>query len=515
MQHKGEHPFSPSSIPMSYSLASRVNSVFSYLRNVLVRYFSIDVRSLAALRISLSLIMIGQLLSYLPLADEFFSDQGVLPNELHRQLLDSIGFESAWTLYSASGQVWFVRFLMTVHLIFALALLFGFWTRIATFACLVLVWSLQMRNPWITTGGDVMLRCLLAWCLFLPWGYTWSLDARLAGRHSEAPHDVAGIATVGIMLQVVFMYWFAGIAKLNDDWLSGEALRGALHLKMYVKPLGNWVATWPAAILQLLTWGTLILELAAPLLLFSPRRTNYWRGITCGFFLSLHLGVWLMMSIGIFSLVGITSWLIFVPHETWGGKYFFDSGPTKRQSTARDQAVALPRRLFTAGMLAYMILINVMMVSPNYFERWGFRGWHALGCATMFVQEFRMFARSPRWSPELQYQGTTAAGESIDLFAAARGIPETVSLYRRNYSQPWRRYHWNLVEAACRADNHSHPVLDKVKDRLLAYHIEHWNARSVLPLTSAELKCLLHPIMSRPADSTQADELILSQLQPH
>ncbi|MBX3417963.1 MAG: HTTM domain-containing protein [Pirellulaceae bacterium] len=470
-----------------------MNLDLSKIRQKVEPIFGIDIRALAALRIGLALVMIVQLVNCIAVAGEFFSDRGILPSELHRQLLDATGFERAWTLYSISGDLWFVQTLMVVHLVFAIAFLFGLWTRLATFACLVLVWSLQMRNPWLTTEGDVALRCLLAWCLFLPCGYVWSIDSRIARRQGEQPHEVLGIATVGIMLQVVAFFWFAGIAKLNGDWFSGAALGEWLQANMVVRGLGGWVSTWPEWTLQILTWGVLILELATPLLVFSPWRTEFWRGFATGSFFLVHVGQCLTLTVGILPLVGVIAWLVFVPRETWGGQ-FYGTRQVSRRNKHRDRWLALPRRLITGGMLMYLILIHLMGIWPAAFERLGYRSLYSLGCGTMFVQEFKRLSDVPRSSPRFEFRGDTLGGDSINLFAASRTMPSTTSAFQRENSQFRRRYFWSLNEWKQRFTDQQPAVFIEVNARLLAYHVDYWNERSVDSVIEARFTCEERPI---------------------
>ncbi|MEM7004123.1 MAG: HTTM domain-containing protein, partial [Pseudomonadota bacterium] len=65
---------------------------------------------------------------------------------------------------------------MVVTLLFLLtaaaatSLLLGYRTRPAGWLTWALVMSLHYRNPMLVDSGDVLLRCLLFWGDFLPWG---------------------------------------------------------------------------------------------------------------------------------------------------------------------------------------------------------------------------------------------------------------------------------------------------------------------------------------------------------
>ncbi|MEZ6094117.1 MAG: HTTM domain-containing protein [Pirellulaceae bacterium] len=203
------------------------------------RFCTLDIRALAAVRIGLGLIMIWQILDYLPQAQTFFSDQGVLPRVNDREILDSMGLQSAWTLYAINGSVEFARGMMLAQLITAIAFTVGFATRWANVICLILVWSLQMRNPLITTGGDVLLRTLLIWSMFLPMGAAASVDMIIRPSKRWPKSHVFNVATVGMVVQLMFVYFCAGVAKLNADWFAGNGLSMALNWKCMSRHLVN------------------------------------------------------------------------------------------------------------------------------------------------------------------------------------------------------------------------------------------------------------------------------------
>ena len=119
----------------------------------------IDVRSLAALRIGLSAVLIWDLLGRLRDLEAHYSDDGVLSRA---ELL-------AWrdwptiSLHLMAGQTWAQAVLFAVALVAALAMLVGWRTRTATILSWLLLASLHARLPLVLHGGDLLLRMMLFW----------------------------------------------------------------------------------------------------------------------------------------------------------------------------------------------------------------------------------------------------------------------------------------------------------------------------------------------------------------
>lgn len=464
----------------------------AFIQETWQRIFAVDLRSLAALRIGLALVSLFDVFYYRwPHAELLLSDRGVLPLELFAQLYDP----SYWSLYRWNGDLAVVRLLLLLHAGAAAAWLVGWRTRWANLALLVLAWSVQARNPLTNTGGDVLIRNLLAWCCLLPMGARWSVDAVrlqrggagcLAGnRGSESWYS---LATVGLILQLVVMYFCAGLIKCNRDWFSGEALAYCLQLELYLKPPGQWLQAIPA-ILPLITWGTLVMELAAPLFLLTPWRTVSCRMVMLGCYWAFHFGIGLVYSIGIFSLAASTSWLMLLPGQFWDwlglrspreAEEFAAAGAGAGMALSAEQQAEAGRWLdwLAGAMLAFMLLINAANALPKGAAPELLRGLHEFGRWTMFVQEYTMFGEPPRENSFYVFDAELQNGQRVDLFSGVRPNfePAKEEVYRWGRAQPWRRLLTNvspghdqqLSEAGRRA-------FTLLQVRILAALVEHWN----------------------------------------
>lgn len=456
------------------------------------RVFAIDLRSLAALRIGLALVSLLDIFYYRwPHAELLVSDRGVLPLDLFAQLYDP----SYWSLYRWHGDLAVVHLLLLLHAGAALAFLVGWRTRWANLALLVLAWSVQARNPLTNTGGDVLIRNLLAWSCLLPLAARWSLDAARQKRRgagvfvgNQGLESWYSLATVGLILQLVVMYFCAGQIKCNRDWFSGEALAYCLQLELYLKPPGHWLQAMPW-VLPLITWGTLVMELAAPLFLLTPWKTVPCRMVMLGCYWAFHFGIGLVYSIGIFSVAASSSWLMLLPGSFWDwlglrsplgtGEPAAEPAGAKAADSIAEQAEAGKWLDWLAGgMLAFMLLINFANALPQGTAPELVRGLHELGRWTTFVQEYTMFGDPPKENPFYVFAAELQNGQRVDLFSGVRPNfePTKAEVYHWGRAQPWRRLLTNVSPAQDQqlsaAGRQAFGLLQR---RILVALIEHWN----------------------------------------
>ncbi len=141
----------------------------------------------------------------------------------------------------------------------------------------------------------------------VPAARCWSLDAWMTGRGAERRVPGWSLWLLKGQLEIVLLY--AGIVKINADWLAGEPLGVWLSGSADLPLIGPLLLD--PAVIQLAAWGAIALHLlGAPLLLF--RRTRFWVFLAyCGF----HLLNSLFWSIGIFPWFTIAATLLFFEPE--------------------------------------------------------------------------------------------------------------------------------------------------------------------------------------------------------
>lgn len=267
----------------------------------------IDLRALAAFRILLGgCIAIDLLLLRIPGLTTFYADSGVLPRSA---LAETYPAFSALSLHALSGAGWVQLGLFIALLLAAVGLILGYRTRIATIAAVILLASMQARNPLVLTGGDTIMLALLVFALFLPTDARWALRPT-----THAGTRAVSAATASVLLLTVMIYTTNGLLKLESDaWMAGEAVKRIAQVEGYWTPIGLAVAEH-AVVLTLINYAWMGLLVAAPSLVLL-RGTG--RTLVAGGLLTAQIGMFVTLWIGVFPLVLFTAVVLFLPPPVW------------------------------------------------------------------------------------------------------------------------------------------------------------------------------------------------------
>jgi hypothetical protein len=276
---------------------------------------SVDLRSLAVLRIGLAALLLIDLAGRAANLTAHYTDAGVLPRSV---LFETEGLQAYLSLHALNGSLMWQAALFGLAAYFAFTLLLGVRTRLAIVASWLLLLSLHHRNPVVLQSGDTLLRLLLFWGMMLPLGARWSVDA-VAGPltlYHRKDNRLLSVAGVAIMLQVCLVYWFTATFKDHPMWWNHDAAFHALSVDQLVTPLGLWVRQidW---LLPILTWTAFGLAIAAPLLVFCPVWTGTARMLVIIAMVGTHVALALSLKLGLLPYVAAVSWLVFVPTRWW------------------------------------------------------------------------------------------------------------------------------------------------------------------------------------------------------
>jgi hypothetical protein len=278
------------------------------VRRAVARRFAVDPRALAAFRVGLGSLLLVDLLLRTRSLVAFYTDSGAVPRSA---LWEHSPVYYRVSLHTLSGAAWFQALAFAVAGGFALAMVVGYRTRVATVASFVLLVSLQARNPLVLNGGDTLLTSLLLWAAFLPLGKRWSVDALGETEHQDR---IASLATAALLCQVVVVYTANGLFKLRGDlWVEGTAIRYVFSLDRFTWLLADVLADHPALLVALdRVWFAMVLSSVLLVVV-----TGWPRAALVSLFACAHLGMLLTLRLGLFPLVSVVALIPFLQSAVW------------------------------------------------------------------------------------------------------------------------------------------------------------------------------------------------------
>lgn len=227
--------------------------------------FVADLRALAMMRIGFGLLLLTDLWMRAPDVVAWLTDDGVLPRDLSMQFANSY----RWSLYWLNGSELWATSLMAIAALFAVMLVLGLRTRIASVASFIMLVSLQNRNPLLLQGGDNLMLLMVFWGCFLPWGQRMAIDASMVKKPTKN-NQLLNVVTVAFVIQVLSVYFFSALLKTGSAWVEdGTAIYYALHNDLFALNLSHYWRDidWLTHGLTDFVWW---LELVGPLLALSP-----------------------------------------------------------------------------------------------------------------------------------------------------------------------------------------------------------------------------------------------------
>ena len=207
--------------------------------------------------------------------------------------------------------------------------------------------ALYLNHYWFVTLAGLLL-------VLLPVHHRWSLDAR-QGRVLSARYVPAGVVWA-LRAQLAVVYLFAGVAKLNGDWLlRAQPMRLWLADRTHIpiigplldEPLLAYAASWAGAIFDLTIVGWLLW-----------RRSRPWAyAAVVGF----HLITGALFQIGVFPWVMILGALVFFPPD-WPSRLRVATGlgSTHAHGSGLESKVGVARPL----VAVLIVLAVVQLVLP-------------------------------------------------------------------------------------------------------------------------------------------------------
>ena len=303
-------------------------------------------------RIVLAVLLLGDALRRWEDLDVWYTNDGLMPNHTMLWAPQSrLGF----SVFFSVSQLHEARFFLLLAIGIYLLLLVGWKTRLMQVLALLAQVSLNCRIHYLLNGGDITLSILLLWTALLPLGAWLSVDSVVELlRHSrlvldeqrratlvvdpqrpelfEPPRPRFEWAAVGLVAQLMVIYFYNFIHKDGSGWREGRVVLDVLHQ--------DRIATWVAALVRthvtpaMSMFGTraaLLTEGALPVLLALPLLTTRRLAVVMG--LSLHLGFATFLNLGVFSFTMMAMWCFLIPHDDLVRGLRFVGGRRERPAT--------------------------------------------------------------------------------------------------------------------------------------------------------------------------------------
>lgn len=229
------------------------------------------------------------------------------------------------------------------------------------------------KAPYLNHYYFVSLMATLL--IFVPAHRVMSVDASRLQRatntteprraHSPWHADVGAWALWLLRAQVAIVYFYAGLAKLNGDWLlRGEPLHMWLSTRVEWPLVGPLLDQWWLAILM--SWGGALYDLTIPLgLLWSRTRALAFVAV-----LGFHITTWLLFPIGVFPWVMIVASTLFLPPD-WPRKLLarlrHHPTPPPATPTPHDAPPRQRKRLRLAGRALIAAWLTLQILIPLRF----------------------------------------------------------------------------------------------------------------------------------------------------
>ena len=418
------------------------------------------------MRIGVAIILLVDLFIRSLSIQAFFTNEGLLPLETLKLYNWNQFYFSYHTL---NGDLWFQILLFILNVICVIALLVGYRTRLFTFICWTFLVSIQNRNPLIAQSGDDLLRLLLLWGLFLPWGERYSIT-----KTSAIKTAYFSLANVGYLLLVASVCFFSALLKTSPEWRSeGTAIYYALSIDQLRLPFGSLIYNYPQ-LLKVLTHLVFFTEWFAPLLLVMPFVPQRVRTVGIAMYVSLFMGISVSMYVGLFYIIGIVSVIGLLPASCMN--YFEKQFYANRTKFVRElnpikniflDCIDVFRTLIIVVIIIFCLMFNLTMVQkfPYAMEPEVSK----YGSILRLEQNWGMF--SPSVFKDDGYYVYSGYSTSQKKFIDVKHDRDSVSFAKPQYvvceyeSDRWRKYFENYIFTQ---NNYIRPYF-------CSYYIKKWN----------------------------------------
>jgi hypothetical protein len=245
-----------------------------------------------------------------------------------------------------------------VLVILALAIAAGFHSRVCAALFFAGFTYVELLDKATYLNHYYLISLLSGLLVVMPAHRTWSIDAWRRPRSAAATVPTWAIDL--LRFQVGVVYVFAGLAKLNADWLlHGQPLRIWLAARSDLPLVGGFLAQRQTAYVS--SWCGAGYDLCIVIPLMNRR----WRSGAYGTVVVFHALTGLLFPIGMFPAIMIVATLIFFPSD-WPRRWL-RAGRLPDQASPLDPLPTRPLRTAGCVMLVAYAAMQVAVPLRSYW----------------------------------------------------------------------------------------------------------------------------------------------------
>lgn len=267
------------------------------------------------LRVFLGLALLKDFITYFSNRSFLFDKNGIVSYETYQ---DIINYYDLQGLNIDFTQPHNGVFFCLVGVFFSLTFTLGIFSRTSAFFLFFLSFIFKFRNIFLLDGGDNIVMVILPFFFFIQSKSLCSLYntylEKWGIKDNYYLRTLHKFAILGIMIQICFIYLFAGLHKLQGEvWRDGTALYYILNSSDFSAYSFNEYLTSFPFIVYGLTWFTIAFQLLFPLLVWfnKTKLSVLFLGIL------LHLGILIFMRIDNFSFIMLACYAVFFTDQEY------------------------------------------------------------------------------------------------------------------------------------------------------------------------------------------------------
>ena len=283
-------------------------------------YYEQPTIGLSLYRVILSFLVLKNAIFYLPMAEELFGANGIVPFNDYITLMGY--FKINFLIYPFNVQFASQIFLVII-IILACCFMFAIGNKLVGILFLICVFSLNQRNGFILDGSDNVISTTLPFLIFSDSYKYFRYDEKsIVTRHLSLKNKsiiqlsvfFSFMCLIALKIQICYVYFFTALHKLQGDmWLNGTAIYYTMRVQEFMATKWNIPLTQNHYFVVMSTYFTIFWELSFCYLVWfrSTRLFILFFGTI------LHIGIWIFMRIDNFSWIMIASYLFFIPDKEY------------------------------------------------------------------------------------------------------------------------------------------------------------------------------------------------------